>query len=130
LLQYLEKQQGRTKFLFATANSMSAAPYIIQTGKPVMSLGGFSGGNPILSLAQFQQLVKNNTVRFVLGGGARNDVEQWVATACTAVPSSAWTGMTAGATGNQQSAASVIPGANGGFGGRFGGQALYDCAGR
>ena len=61
--RYLEQHQGNTKFLFATTNSNSAAPYIIQTGKAVMSMGGFSGSNPILTLPQLQALVKNNTVR-------------------------------------------------------------------
>jgi 4-amino-4-deoxy-L-arabinose transferase-like glycosyltransferase len=127
MLHYLEQQQGTTRFLFATANSMSAAPYIIQTGKPVMSLGGFSGSDPILTVAQFQQLVKNNTVRFVFGGGGRNGVEQWVTSTCAAVPSSAWTGAPAGSTSSTQPGAGI---GNGGGFGAFGGQALYDCAGK
>jgi 4-amino-4-deoxy-L-arabinose transferase-like glycosyltransferase len=122
MLHYLEREQGTTKFLFAVANSMSAAPYIIQTGKPVMSLGGFSGSNPILTLDQFQQLVRNNTIRFVLGGGGRGEIEQWLTSTCVVVPSSAWTGTTVGAAG--------AVGQSGGFGGRGGGQALYDCAGQ
>jgi 4-amino-4-deoxy-L-arabinose transferase-like glycosyltransferase len=131
LLTYLEKQQGSTKYLVAVQNSNSAASYVIETGKPVMSLGGFGGSDPILTLADLQQLVKQNQVRFFLGvgsfGGGNNDIGQWVQSACTAVPSSDYSGASAQSTG----AGAGIPGGFGGFGG-FGGRAsggqLYDCA--
>jgi len=130
LLNYLLKHQGSTYYLVVTANSNSAAPYIIETGKPAMSLGGFGGNDPILTLAQFQALVKNNTVRYVLGGGgpggggqgSSSSVLQWVQTACKAVPS-----------GNYQSTAtsgSSRATATNGLVRDFGdGAALYDCAG-
>jgi 4-amino-4-deoxy-L-arabinose transferase-like glycosyltransferase len=107
----LLKNQGSTYYLLVTSNSNSAAPYIIQTGKPVMSLGGFGGNDPILTVAQFQALVKNNTVRYVLGGGGGGQgsgpsVMQWVQTACTAVSTG-----TSGTTTTS------------------GGAALYDCSG-
>ncbi len=108
LLAYLEKHQGTTKYLFATSSSNSAAPYIIQSGKAVMALGGFTGSDPILTLAQFQALVKNNTVHYVMtggmgGGGGQgggDSIMSWVQSSCTAVPSSAWqtTATTTGAS--------------------------------
>jgi 4-amino-4-deoxy-L-arabinose transferase-like glycosyltransferase len=71
LLSYLEKNQGKAKYLLAVPSSMAADPYIIATGKPVMALGGFSGSDKILTVAQLATLVKNGTVRFFLlsGGG-------------------------------------------------------------
>ncbi|HXZ04111.1 MAG TPA: hypothetical protein VEH81_04715, partial [Ktedonobacteraceae bacterium] len=39
---------------------------ILATNKPVMSLGGFSGSDPILTTSQLAALVKNGTVRFFL----------------------------------------------------------------
>ena len=114
LLAYLLKNQGSTKYLLVTTSSNSAAPYIISTGKPVMSLGGFGGTDPILTLAQFQALVKNNTVRYVLGEGGfgggqggSSSIMQWVQTSCKAV-----------SIGSAQST---------GAGGSSSG--LYDCAG-
>jgi 4-amino-4-deoxy-L-arabinose transferase-like glycosyltransferase len=130
LLNYLLKHQGSTYYLVVTSNSNSAAPYIIKTGKPVMSLGGFGGNDPILTLAQFQDLVKGNKVRYVLGGGggggggqgSSSSVTHWVQTACTAVPSSSYQSTT---TSNSSSAASTS-GLARGF---DGGSSLYDCAG-
>ncbi|HLI50634.1 MAG TPA: hypothetical protein VKU87_02490, partial [Thermomicrobiaceae bacterium] len=71
LINYLLKEQGSTKFLVATPSSTEAAPIILETGKAVMALGGFSGSDQILTTSQLAKLVANNTVRFFLlsGGG-------------------------------------------------------------
>jgi 4-amino-4-deoxy-L-arabinose transferase-like glycosyltransferase len=70
LIKYLEANQGSTKFLVATPSSMTADGIILATNKPVMSLGGFGGSDPILTTTQLAQLVSNGTVRFFLTGGA------------------------------------------------------------
>ena len=116
LVNYLEQHQGRAKYLLAVQNSTSAAPYIIQTGKAVLSLGGFGGRDPILTLSQLQTMVKNGTVRFFssFGGyggfGGSDSIAEWVQSACQSVPESDYEG----------------DGSNsyGGYG-----QQLYDCAG-
>jgi 4-amino-4-deoxy-L-arabinose transferase-like glycosyltransferase len=121
LLAYLEKNQGTTEYLFAVTRSTDAAPYIIQTGKPVMALGGFSGSNPILTTAQLKALIKNNTVRFFLlggqgGQGGSDSATSLVESSCKVVSSSAWqTSTTSTSTGT---------GAAGGVGSS---QTLYDC---
>jgi 4-amino-4-deoxy-L-arabinose transferase-like glycosyltransferase len=67
LIHYLEANQGNAKFLVAVPNSQGIADEIIRTtNKPVMSLGGFSGGDPILTTNQLASLVANGTVRFFL----------------------------------------------------------------
>ena len=88
LLSYLEAQQGSAKYLFATMSSMTAAPYIIETGKAVMALGGFSGSDEILTVSQLQTLVSEGQVHYFLlsgggpggaGGGSGNAaLAQWV----------------------------------------------------
>jgi len=112
LVTYLLQHQGSTYYLVVAADSNSAASYIIETGRPVMSLGGFGGNDPILTLAQFQAMVQNNTVRYVLGGGGGGQgnssaIMQWVQTTCKAV-----------SIGSGQSTA---PGRSS--------SGLYDCAG-
>jgi 4-amino-4-deoxy-L-arabinose transferase-like glycosyltransferase len=67
LIHYLEANQGKTKFLVAVPSSQGIADEIIlATNKPVMSLGGFSGSDPILTTSQLASLVANGTVRFFL----------------------------------------------------------------
>jgi len=139
LLTYLERHQGSTKYLVAVQNSNSAASYVIETGKPVMSLGGFGGSDPILTLSELQQQVKDNVVRYFLGvggfGGGSSGIGQWVQSACSAVPSSDYGGSTsqaAGVAGGNPGSGPAGPGqsaqpgqspsaAPGGFGGGAGG---------
>jgi 4-amino-4-deoxy-L-arabinose transferase-like glycosyltransferase len=69
LVNYLIAQQGSTRYLVATINALSAAPLIIATDKPVMAIGGFLGSDPILTQEKFEQMVKDNTLRFFLVSG-------------------------------------------------------------
>ena len=122
LIAYLEAHATAGSYLFATTSSMTASPYIIATGKPVMALGGFSGSDPILTVAQLQALVANGTVRyFLLGGGGggfgggpggSSSATSWVTNSCSAVSSSEWSG--SGSASNGQGL----------------GLQLYDCAGK
>jgi 4-amino-4-deoxy-L-arabinose transferase-like glycosyltransferase len=107
LLSYLEAHQGSTKFLFAVSNSNEAAPYIVATNKPVMSLGGFLGSDPILNATSLTKLVSNNTIRFFLLNGR------------TQTPDQQTTGQNGKTTG--QAALDGGPGGPGGFGGGPGG---------
>jgi 4-amino-4-deoxy-L-arabinose transferase-like glycosyltransferase len=71
LVNYLEQNKGNAKYLVAYSSSSEAAPLIIQTGQPVMSLGGFLGSDPILTQSQLQQLIKAGTIRFFMLSGNR-----------------------------------------------------------
>lgn len=76
LISYLEANQGPATYLVATTNSNSAASIILASGgEPVMSLGGFTGSDPIVTVDQFANLVESGQVRYVLvGGGAGGGV--------------------------------------------------------
>ncbi len=70
LITYLEAHQGNTKYLVAVPSSNQGDSIILATNKPVMALGGFAGGDPILTTSQLKTLIANGTVRyFLLGGG-------------------------------------------------------------
>lgn len=64
LLHYLQTNRGSTRFLLATVNSGYASPFILASKEPVMALGGFGGGDQILSLAQLQASINDGTVRY------------------------------------------------------------------
>jgi 4-amino-4-deoxy-L-arabinose transferase-like glycosyltransferase len=108
LIHYLEQHQGSTRYLVATASSMSASSIIIATGKPVMALGGFSGSDQILTTAQLARLVANNVVHYFLvqsggfsggGQGGNSALTQWITTHGTAVPSSQYQTSSSGGFG-------------------------------
>lgn len=54
LLAYVTKNNTGETYLFATTDSHGAAPYIIETGKAVMAMGGFSGSDPILTVEKIK----------------------------------------------------------------------------
>lgn len=140
LLQYVEANQDGYTYLFAVNSSMGAAPYILETGEPVMAMGGFSGSDQILTVSSLEQLIKNHTVRyFVVGGqgggqGGDSSVNQWITSQCKAVSysSSTTTSVTTSSTTNTTATTSGSSGSNGGAGfGGFGAQqqdTLYDCS--
>lgn len=88
ILDYIVSHQTGEKYLFATTSSHTAAPYIIQTGKPVMAMGGFSGSDPILTVDKLKQMIKNKEVKYFLisggfggngpGGPGNSDVLEWI----------------------------------------------------
>lgn len=73
----------------AGIGSMSVSDLELKTGTSLMSIGGFAGGDPSPTLAQFQQYVADGQVRYFLadsgrGGpfghraGAAADITAWV----------------------------------------------------
>jgi 4-amino-4-deoxy-L-arabinose transferase-like glycosyltransferase len=97
MIKYLEEHQGSAKYLVAVPNSQAGSEIILQTNKPVMALGGFSGSDPILTTDELAAMVKDGTVHyFLLGGGGgmggSSSVTSWVQSNCTAVSASEWGG--------------------------------------
>jgi len=107
LIAYLESHQGSAEYLVAVQGSQTAAPYILESGRAVIAMGGFTGTDPTPTLAQFEALVKAGKVHFVLigggGGGAggggsstSSAIDTWVTAHGTVVPSSAYGGSSSG----------------------------------
>lgn len=69
LAAFLLANRGNERFVLATPNARLAAPIIIRTGAAVMAVGGFSGGDPILTPAEFAAMAASGQVRFALLGG-------------------------------------------------------------
>lgn len=145
LEQYLLANQGSTTYLLAVSSASQAAPYILDTGKPVMALGGFLGSDPILTNQQLADLVKNGTVRYFLlpsfnldqlpaqfretikeginsgeaggFGGMNLGITSWVTAHCSTVASNLWQA----STQNQSPFPGGGQGGQGGFPGGEGG---------
>lgn len=126
LLAYVTEHNTGETSLFATTSSQSAAPYIIQTGKSVLALGGFSGSDPILTVDKVKEMVANHEVKFFLipsgsnsggpGGGMGNsEALAWVREHSTEIAKSEW----------QTDSSSSQRGGMGGMGGMDGSMSLY-----
>ncbi|MBN9261115.1 MAG: glycosyltransferase family 39 protein [Hyphomicrobium sp.] len=86
LVRFLtDNRQGET-FLVAVPNANVAAPLIIETGLPVMAMGGYLGDDPILTPQALERLVAYGRIRYVMLGGftlapestALDAIGQWV----------------------------------------------------
>jgi 4-amino-4-deoxy-L-arabinose transferase-like glycosyltransferase len=69
LLDYLQANQGTARWIVAASSSMTAAPIQLATGQPVMTMGGFNGGDPAPTLEQLQAAIRSGELRYVLLGG-------------------------------------------------------------
>ncbi|MFP3124331.1 glycosyltransferase family 39 protein [Ectobacillus funiculus] len=97
LLNYVTKNNTGETFLFGTTDANSASSYIIETGKAVMAMGGFSGEDPALTVEKLQKMVENNEIKFFyisdngLGRGS-SDVLTWIKEHSTEIPATEWQG--------------------------------------
>ncbi|MBI5304638.1 MAG: glycosyltransferase family 39 protein [Chloroflexi bacterium] len=88
LIEYLRANRGGAKFLVATMNANTAAPLILATGEPVMTLGGFGGNDQILTPEQLSARVAQNEVRFFWLASQANqnaDLTRWVSEHCARI---------------------------------------------
>ncbi|ACV64975.1 glycosyl transferase family 39 [Desulfofarcimen acetoxidans DSM 771] len=96
LLEYVTKHNTGETYLFAVTDSHSAAPYIIETGKAVMAMGGFSGGDSILTVEKLKKMVADKKVKYFLissgsgGRGGSSEVTEWIRANSVEVPKDAW----------------------------------------
>jgi 4-amino-4-deoxy-L-arabinose transferase-like glycosyltransferase len=65
LVDYLERHQGSATFLVAVNGSVTAAPFILQSGKPAIAIGGFTDTDPAPTVAEFELLVASGKVHSV-----------------------------------------------------------------
>lgn len=100
LASYLLAHQGTAEFLVAVRSAQSAEPLILATGAPVITMGGYDGTDPALTLAEFKQLVVEKKVRYVLlegrGGASYAAIAQWASHHGTRVKASAYGGAAGG----------------------------------
>jgi 4-amino-4-deoxy-L-arabinose transferase-like glycosyltransferase len=64
LVSYLEAHQGNQHYMVATSTSLAAAPFVIQSGRDIMPLGGFNGNDEIFSVKDLTQQITGGQVRY------------------------------------------------------------------
>ncbi len=80
LLSYLREQNTGEEYLFATLTTVTAAPYIINADESVMALGGFNGTDPILTVSELKNLVKEGKVKYFLisDNSGNSELVSWI----------------------------------------------------
>lgn len=87
LVALLEAETGR--WAAATVGSQTQAGLQLSSGKAVMAIGGFNGGDDAPTLAQFQAWVADGEIGYLIagggmgggpgGGGSGQEIVEWVA---------------------------------------------------
>ena len=88
LLEYLLENTQENQYLLATQSSHEASPYILATGRPVLTFGGFTGQDNVIDADQLADLVNSGKVRFVLQSSETSSdsgINNWVKNNCTVV---------------------------------------------
>ncbi len=98
LAEFLLTHTTNETWIIAVPNAQAGADLIIETGEPVMCLGGFTGSDQVLNVTTLQDYIRKGKVRYFetggTGGGGNSEILSWVSTHCTAVPASEWGGST------------------------------------
>ena len=72
LVSLLKQGAAGFRWVAAAPSSMTAGPLQLAADAPVMALGGFSGGDPAITLAAFQADVAAHRVHYFVGAGSRS----------------------------------------------------------
>ncbi len=119
ILDYLLANTDPDSYLVATLNAREAAPYILESLRPVLTFGGFGGSDNVVDVEQLAQMVASGELRFILGSiQQKPDIAAWIQNSCSQVN---LPGLTQTASTNQQF--------NPGPGGQDQSSVLYDCGG-
>ena len=87
LLDFLLTAHRGERWIVATSSLQTAAQYMLRSDESAMALGGFSGGDPILTPRALEAKVRGGEVRFVLiEDRMRPELDAWVRSRCVPVP--------------------------------------------
>ncbi|MGA4993241.1 ArnT family glycosyltransferase [Nonomuraea bangladeshensis] len=86
---YLVAHQGKATWLVAVNSAQQASGLILATSRPVIAMGGFTGGDPAMTVDRLRELVSSGRLRYVMTGGgpgrSGGEVSSWVRENCAAV---------------------------------------------
>lgn len=90
MITYLKKHQDGATWLVAVATDQTASSIILESGEPVISMGGWSGTDDAMTLAKLKSLVKAGELHYIVvssdgGQGTNSEIATWVKKHGTAV---------------------------------------------
>lgn len=98
--RYLVQHRGSATWIVAVVGSMVAAPIILDTGRPVMAMGGYNGNDPTPTAGELRVYVAGGELKYVLlttgSMFGPPGVIPWVTSHCMAVDVSAYGGTSGG----------------------------------
>jgi len=132
LLTYLEANTQDTEYLLAVPSAHTVSQLVLETGRPVLFMGGFGGQDEVVTSDDLSQMVADGELKYILYGGDNRgnkvDITNWIQSSCTVVPE--FSNVTSGNPGPQapnQPDGGNGPQVQGGPGGPDQANTLYEC---
>lgn len=66
IIDYLQPRTEEQEYLLATWKAFDASPFILETGRPVMIMGGFTGLDPVMEMKGVIASVEDGSQRYFL----------------------------------------------------------------
>jgi 4-amino-4-deoxy-L-arabinose transferase-like glycosyltransferase len=90
MITYLKENQDGAAWLVAVGTDQTASSIILESGQPVISMGGWSGTDNAMTLVKLKSLVKSGKLHYIVigdsGQGSSNtEISTWVEKNGTAV---------------------------------------------
>jgi 4-amino-4-deoxy-L-arabinose transferase-like glycosyltransferase len=93
MLAYLQANTQDTEYLVAVPDSHTGSNLVLEVGRPVLFMGGFSGSDPVVDASDLARLVAGGELRYILYGGMQRgasggstDIGDWLKNNCQTVP--------------------------------------------
>jgi 4-amino-4-deoxy-L-arabinose transferase-like glycosyltransferase len=101
LVSFLEANTKNIKYLVAVPSSQTGSNLVLETGRAVLFMGGFTGSDPVVDAASLAKLVASGELRYILyggmgggpgGSGGSSNVGSWIQSNCSQVTAVSTTG--------------------------------------
>ncbi|GKX67327.1 glycosyltransferase family 39 protein [Inconstantimicrobium mannanitabidum] len=93
LIKFLSSRGDNEKYFLAVATAPEAAKIMLDSGREVMAIGGYSGNDKIISLDDFKGIVRNGKLKYAMVGKSYNsnkDIEDWIKRNGRMIPREQW----------------------------------------
>ncbi|MCD4737739.1 MAG: glycosyltransferase family 39 protein [Anaerolineae bacterium] len=85
ILAYVQANTDPDGYLLAANTARGAASYILETGRPVFTFGGFTGNDAVVNLDGFVEMIESGELRYVLGlPQQKPEIVRWMWRNCQA----------------------------------------------
>jgi 4-amino-4-deoxy-L-arabinose transferase-like glycosyltransferase len=86
VLDYTLANTDPDAYLLAATNARSAAPFILETGRPVLTFGGFTGRDDVIELDELIAMIESGELRYILGiPQGKQEIARWMQSNCSVV---------------------------------------------
>ena len=86
LIDYLVSNTQDVDYLVAVPSSQQGAVMVLATGRPVLYMGGFNGGDDVVNADDLSAMTVSGELRYVYyGDNGKADITRWLQSTCSVV---------------------------------------------